>query len=165
MLNQPYSFSERSTDLRDFAAGKSQRVESVAFCIAFGLDCMGLQSSKVNNNTAETWSIPPSGKNALCGHWISDFFITYFLLDSDAAKKLFLFSLLCLAPPEAAPELHGGGPRSRGARLVPAGRGARRPPVGGPVSVHLVSHRPPAGARGSAWSGPGEEREDVLSAL
>ena len=107
----------------------------------------------------------PSGKNALCGHWISDFFITYFLLDSDAAKKLFLFSLLCLAPPEAAPELHRGGTRSRGARLVPAGRGARRPPVGGPVSVHLVSHRPPAGARGSAWSGPGEEREDVLSAL
>ena len=32
-----------------------QRVESITFCIDPCIDCMGLQSSKVNKNTAETW--------------------------------------------------------------------------------------------------------------
>ena len=31
-----------------------QRVAFRPFCIDFCIDCMGLQSSKVNNNTAET---------------------------------------------------------------------------------------------------------------
>ena len=31
-----------------------QRVEFRPFCIDFCIDCLGLQSSKVNNNTAET---------------------------------------------------------------------------------------------------------------
>ena len=103
-------------------------------------------------------------QDALDAQWTSDFLLHIFE-DSDAAKKSPVplpFSLFCLAPPEAAPELHRRRSRPRGARLVSAGRGARRPPVGGPVSVHLVSHRPPARARWPAGTAPGRGNAQLV---
>ena len=93
-----------------------------------------------------------------------DFKLFYYILfvDSDAAKKNLLpySSLFCLAPAEAAPELHGRRARPRGARLVAAGRGAGRPPVGGAVPVHLVAHRPTAGR--AAGTSPGSEHRSIF---